>query len=74
MQKEAPAWTMGSRKFYIHQEVTPGPGTYSISPIDSGPNFHIGRSERAPISTNKEIPGPGSYSPKKYLPFQGNTL
>ena len=74
MQKEAPSWTMANRKFYTHQEMTPGPGSYPVKSTLSGPNFRIGNSSRAPVGDLSNNPGPGQYSPKKQLPFNGNTL
>jgi len=74
MKKQSPSWTMTSRKFYIHQESTPGPGTYSMASTLSGPNFHMGTSLRSAIQDKTNTPGPGAYTPSKQLPFPGNTL
>lgn len=74
MNKDSPSWTMTSRQFYTHKETTPGPGTYSMTSKLNGPNFRIGLSQRISLTAKTENPGPGAYSPKKLLPFQGNTL
>lgn len=70
MIKQTPSWTMTSRKFYIHQEVTPGPGSYSVQSTLSGPNYRIGTSARSFLASTEKNPGPGSYSPNKLLPSQ----
>ena len=72
MIKQTPSWTMTSRKFYTHEEKTPGPGSYSTPASLAGPNFKIGTSSRSFIGNNEPVPGPGSYSPKKFLPNQPN--
>ena len=74
MKKQGPSWTMTSRKFYSHQESTPGPGSYSMQNTISGPNFRMGTSARSSLETPTSTPGPGAYSPQKHLPFKGNTL
>ena len=74
MMKGSPKWTMTSRNFYTHQEITPGPGAYPMSSTLSGPNFRLGKSIREPLAKSTINPGPGSYHPTKPLPFQGNTL
>jgi outer membrane receptor for ferric coprogen and ferric-rhodotorulic acid len=70
MIKQTPSWTMTSRKFYTHQEITPGPGAYSNPSSSPGPNFKIGTSPRLFLGNNDLTPGPGSYSPQKMLPAQ----
>ena len=72
MIKQSPSWTMTSRKFYTHEEKTPGPGSYSTPTSMSGPNFKIGTSPRSFNGHNDSVPGPGSYSPKKSLSKQPN--
>jgi Sperm-tail PG-rich repeat len=73
MLKVSPTWTMASRKFYIHQEITPGPGAYSITSKNSGPVYRLGKSGRSTLGSNELNPGPGAYNPNKPLVFQGNT-
>ena len=73
MQKKAPSWTIGGRKFYTHQEVTPGPGSYSIDSALSKISASVGRSSREAFDKGPQAPGPGSYSPVKPLPFNGST-
>jgi hypothetical protein len=74
MLKAAPTWTMTSRNYYTHQEITPGPGTYLVNESKPGPSIRLGKSIRESIAGVNLNPGPGSYSPIKPVTFLGNTL
>ena len=76
MKKAAPKWTMTSRKFYTHHELTPGPGAYSFQSTNSGQAASLDKSPRPGLVSagTSSHPGPGAYSPNKPLPSLGNTL